>query len=288
MKISAVLIVKDEEEIVATALESVKDADEIVVVDTGSTDRTVEIARRYTSNIYYFPWIDDFSAARNYGIEQATGDWIYSIDADHVLLSPMQKVREEAERAEKEGHLTAQVKSWAEKFPDTMHYREVLFKNDPRVRWHGAVHECILPASTFKSDVDRLYGYSKNHYKDPDRNLRILEKTEKKTPRTLFYLGRENYEKRRYDTAIRWMEEYLKEGKWTPEVAEAHLVIARCHWFMQRGDQARAACLQAIRQNPDFKEALLFMGNMHHEPWKSKWHRLASVATNDGVLFVRT
>ncbi len=285
MKISAVLIVKNEEELLANALESVKNFDEIIVVDTGSTDATLAIASQYTDKIFHFEWCDDFAKARNFAIEQATGDWIYSIDADHELLTPVEEVRSEALRAEAEGHKTALVKSLMGK--GHVHWREVLFKNDHRVRWHGAVHEVILPAGTFKTAVERRCGYSGNHYKDPDRNLRILEASEK-TPRTLFYLGRECYEKRRYDEALHWMSEYLQVGKWLPEVAEARLVRARCFWFTNRGNEAREECLQAIKVNPDFKEALLFMGQMHYEPWKSKWGNLASVATNKDVLFIRT
>ena len=287
MKLSAVLIVKNEEEIIANALESVKDFDEIIVVDTGSTDDTVAIAKRYTDNVYHFAWCDDFAKARNFAIEQATGDWIFSIDADHELITPVSQVKKEAERAEQQGVKTVLVKSLSGKGDHHVHWREVLFKNDPEVRWHGAVHENIKPVATLKVDVIRRCGYSKNHSVDPYRNIRILE-ANPITTRSKFYLGRENYEKRLYPAAIKWMKEYLQEGKWYPEIAEAWLVIARSHWFSHEGELAREACLRAIKINPDFKEALLFMGDMHFEPWKSKWHTLASVATNNDVLFIRT
>lgn len=287
MKLSAVLIVKNEEEILAAALESVKAFDEIIVVDTGSTDRTKEIALRYTDKVYDFKWIDDFSAARNYAIEKATGDWCFSIDADHVLLTPVEQIKAEIEKAEAAGVKTVLVRSLMGSDDKHVHYREVLFKNDPEVRWVGAVHESIKPTATFKVDVTRRCGYSGNHAKDPNRNIRILENNPI-TTRSKFYLGRENFERRRYDNAINWMTQYLKEGKWNPEIAEAWLVIAKSYWYTQRGSKARDACLHAIRVNPDFKEALLLMGNMHYEPWKEKWHRLAGVATNKDVLFIRT
>jgi glycosyltransferase involved in cell wall biosynthesis len=287
MKISAVLIVKNEEEILAKALESVKGFDEVIVVDTGSTDKTIEIAKTYTDKIFNFPWIDDFSAARNFGAEKATGDWIFSIDADHELITPLEKIKEELEKAEKQGAKTVLVRSYMGANDHHEHWREVLFKKDPEVKWVGAVHECMTPAASLKVDVTRRCGYSGNHAKDPYRNIRILE-ANPKTTRSLFYLGRENYERRLYPQAIEWMQEFLKAGKWVPEIAEAWLVIARSYWFTQKGDKAREACLQAIKVNPDFKEALLFMGNMHYEPWKSKWHRLAEVATNKDVLFIRT
>lgn len=286
LTLSAVLIVKNEEEILVNALESVKDFDEIIVVDTGSTDKTIEIAQKYTNKIHHFPWIDDFSAARNHAIKQATGDWIYSIDADQILLSPVKLVREEAERAEKWGHKTALVKTKTSNGHE--HWREVLFKRDKDVFWKGAYHESISIPSTFKSKIERHRGASKSKLADPERGLRILQKQEK-TPRVKFYLAREYYERAKYDDALFWMNDYLaNKPTWPPEIAEAWLVKARCHWQLQQGDDAREACLQAIKVNPDFKEALLFMGAMHYEPWKSKWNKLAAVATNQDVLFIRT
>ncbi|MBI4776560.1 MAG: tetratricopeptide repeat protein [Deltaproteobacteria bacterium] len=83
MKISACMMVKNEEEMLPRALESIKDeVDEIVVVDTGSTDRTVEIARQYTDRIYYHEWFDDFSGMRNITLSYVTGDFILILDAD--------------------------------------------------------------------------------------------------------------------------------------------------------------------------------------------------------------
>lgn len=285
MKISCVLIVKNEEEILETALESIKDADEIIVVDTGSTDKTIEIAKRYTDKIYHFEWCDDFSKARNHAIEQATCDWIYSIDADQKLLSPMELVRSEAQRAEDGGHKVAFVKTVTD--GKHVHKREVLFKNDPTVRWVGAYHECLSVPATLDTEVVRYRGSSKSKASDPMRGLRILMAQEK-TPRVKFYLGREYYERKMYEEAIQWMGEYLRVGKWTPEIAEAYLVRARSYWYMGQGDSARKECLKAIRTNPDFKEALLLMGTLHYEPWKSKWNKLATVAENTDVLFIRT
>lgn len=84
--ISLCMIVKNEEKILARCLDSVAElCDEVIIVDTGSTDATREIARRYTEHVYDFEWIDDFSAARNFAFSKATGEYIYSADADEVL-----------------------------------------------------------------------------------------------------------------------------------------------------------------------------------------------------------
>ncbi|MDR1453443.1 MAG: glycosyltransferase family 2 protein [Candidatus Margulisbacteria bacterium] len=84
--LSVCLIVRDAAENLALCLDSVqKAADEIIVVDTGSRDNTVEIARKYTDKIYFFQWRDDFAAARNESLKHATGDWILILDDDEIL-----------------------------------------------------------------------------------------------------------------------------------------------------------------------------------------------------------
>ncbi|MBS1703900.1 MAG: tetratricopeptide repeat protein [Armatimonadetes bacterium] len=86
IRISACLIAKNEEKVLAKCLDSLKSiVDEIVVVDTGSTDRTVDIAQSYGAIIGEFPWINDFSAARNHALSLATGEWALWIDADEQL-----------------------------------------------------------------------------------------------------------------------------------------------------------------------------------------------------------
>lgn len=84
--ITLAMIVKNEADNLAACLESVKDqVDEIVIVDTGSTDGTLEIAARYTDGIYTFAWQGDFSAARNYAVAKSSGQWILYLDADECL-----------------------------------------------------------------------------------------------------------------------------------------------------------------------------------------------------------
>ena len=86
------MIVKNEEKFLQRCLDSV-DVDEIIVVDTGSTDKTKEIARNYTGKVYDFKWVDDFSKARNFSISKATKEWILVLDADEVIDN-MKKIKE--------------------------------------------------------------------------------------------------------------------------------------------------------------------------------------------------
>ena len=84
--ITLCLIVKNEEKYLSECLESVKDVvDEIVLVDTGSTDNTIDIAKNFGAVIYNYKWTNDFSAARNYALTKSTGNWIFYMDADERL-----------------------------------------------------------------------------------------------------------------------------------------------------------------------------------------------------------
>src|SRR5690625_3830804 len=92
MTVSLCMIVKDEEQTIARCLQSVAHfVDEIVIVDTGSSDGTKAICRRFTDRLLDFPWIDDFSAARNFSFSKATKDFILWLDADDVISEADQK-----------------------------------------------------------------------------------------------------------------------------------------------------------------------------------------------------
>lgn len=86
--ISLCMILKNEEKVLSRCLESAADlVDEIIIVDTGSTDRTKEIASAYTSKIYSYPWTDNFSDARNFSFSKATMDYCMWLDADDIIES---------------------------------------------------------------------------------------------------------------------------------------------------------------------------------------------------------
>ena len=87
VSISLCMIVKNEEKVIERCLRSAKNlVDEIVIVDTGSTDKTKEIVHRYTDKVYDFKWCDDFSKARNFSFSKATKEYILWLDADDVIL----------------------------------------------------------------------------------------------------------------------------------------------------------------------------------------------------------
>lgn len=158
--ISLCMIVKNEEQILARCLDSLEGLmDEIIIVDTGSTDRTREIAARYTKKIYHFPWIDDFSAARNFAFSKATQEYIYSADADEVLSEE----NRERFRVLKE-NLLPEIEIVQMKYGNQLQfgtvynfdeeYRPKLFKRKRDFVWEEAIHETVrLMPIVYDSDI---------------------------------------------------------------------------------------------------------------------------------------
>ena len=218
--VSLCMIVKNEEDVLARCLESAADlVEEVVIVDTGSTDRTREVAARFTDRVFQFEWTDDFAAARNYAFSLGTMDYLMWLDADDVLLEPDRR----AFLALKEGldpEVSVVMASYHVGFdesgePNFSYYRERLIRNHAGMLWKGAVHEAIAA-------VGRVaYGeFAVTHRKlrpsDPDRNLRIYEKQLARgaalEPRDRFYYGRELFYHRRYEEALTVLRSFLKEG----------------------------------------------------------------------------
>lgn len=168
--ISLCMIVKNEEAVLARCLDSVADlVEEIIIVDTGSTDRTKEIAAGYTDKIYDFCWVHDFSAARNYAFSLAACDYIYSADADEVL----DQENRERFRLLKE-QLLPQVEIVQMKYGNQLQYNTVynydeeyrpkLFKRLRQFTWIEPIHETIqLQPVIYDSDVVITHMPQENH-----------------------------------------------------------------------------------------------------------------------------
>ena len=141
--LSASLIVRNEERVLDACLSSIAPVvDEIVIVDTGSTDRSREIAASHGARLIDFPWTGDFSAARNAGLNAARGRWILYIDADE-RLAPVSRSTVEALLAPQD--LVA-ARPWFRPITGFTFYREYrLFLNDPAIRFEGIIHEKMTP-----------------------------------------------------------------------------------------------------------------------------------------------
>ena len=148
---SLCMIVKNEAAVLRRCLSSIADLmDEIIIVDTGSTDRTVEIVSNYTSQVYRYPWKDDFSEARNYSFSKASMEYCMWLDADDILEQPERKKFIQLKQSLSPDTDMVMMKyntSFDEAGnPVFSYYRERWIRNVPEYRWTGGVHEVITPA----------------------------------------------------------------------------------------------------------------------------------------------
>lgn len=187
IEITACLIVKNEEKHLSKCLESLRNAvDEIVVVDTGSTDATVDIAQSFGATIDTFEWCNDFSAARNHALKLATKHWILWIDADEILAYGSERMLREAAMRPHFGGFNIRIENIMSEVGEAdvfVHAPVRLFRNLPSIQFSGRIHEQVLPS------IDRAgfpvahlggvtiqhFGYRSSDMRDKDKINRTLE-----------------------------------------------------------------------------------------------------------------
>jgi GT2 family glycosyltransferase/tetratricopeptide (TPR) repeat protein len=277
-RVSLCMIVRNEEANLPACLASAEGlCDEIIVVDTGSTDRTREVAAALGARVYEFAWVDSFAAARNESLRHATGDWVFWLDADD-RLPPESRDRLRGLFAA----LGAEHACYAMKcvcLPDPVsgattvvdHVR--LFRNDPAVRWRYRVHEQILPAVRQAGGEVRWADVAIHHvgYQDPalrrgklERDLRLLRLEDAEHPDdpfTLFNLGSVFLELGRPAEALPVLSRSLERS--APEdsiVRKLHTLLVQCHRQLGDHDRALAACRAGRRHYPDDAELLFHEG----------------------------
>lgn len=182
--ISLCMIVKNEEKKLAECLDSLQGLmDEIIIVDTGSTDETKAIAAGYTDKIYHFTWIGDFAAARNYAFSKAGCEYIYTADADELLdAENYEKFRRLKESLLPEVEIVQMYYGNQLSYGSVYNYdrelRPKLFKRERNFQWIDPVHETVrlLPV-VFDSDIEITHRQEESH---ANRDLAIFETEIKK------------------------------------------------------------------------------------------------------------
>ena len=175
--VSCCMIVKDEEMFLEKCLKSVRDyVDELIIVDTGSTDKTVDIARKFTDKIYFHPWEGSFSKARNQVLQYATGDWIFQIDGDEELLPGSgEKLRQATREAGKaDAILVNIISTYSEGKKTARHNFERLFRNNGVIHYDGIVHNRVVNAQRIIASKIELmhYGYNVEEKKAQEKFIR--------------------------------------------------------------------------------------------------------------------
>jgi len=251
MKLGFVYIVKNEEQNLKKSLESIKSiADEIVIVDTGSTDKTKEIAKQYTDKVYDYVWDDDFGKARNFSIEKSESDWLLWLDADEELKD-IELLKKWKEEGPKEGVkcYTLPLINYVADNPQNMFWTIKLFSRE--LRFQRRIHEGLNVERS--EQIGRLpiviyhWGYNKiddeSKRKRFDRNIGLLLKqkeVEGSSKSNTFHLGSSYYYIHDYEKAIPYFKELVDgiTGTPVPFEIEAATYLTNAYYKLSRLDEA--------------------------------------------------
>ncbi|MCY6482743.1 glycosyltransferase [Clostridium aestuarii] len=281
-EISLCMIVKNEEKDIPRCLESVKDlVDEMIIVDTGSSDKTVEIAKKYGAKVYYFEWCDDFSAARNESLKYATKDWILIMDADDEFFSEdKEKFKKLIKNLDDNILYCFETLSYIgieKNINININLNPRLFKNNYGYHYEGEIHNQLANTNSLvraKQESIRIYHYGyvntniigKNKRK---RNMSILKKLIKKEPENKFHyfnLGHEYYCLYEKEKAL---ECYYKAYKgFTPYLGYSPKLLERIiltNYDLKCFDKALEFINIGLDYYPDFTDLYYIRGIIYNE-----------------------
>lgn len=274
------MIVKDEENNLPRAIRSVKDlVDEMIVVDTGSTDKTVEAAKALGAQVYFFEWNDDFSAARNFSLSKATGDWILLLDADDELESTdkwkiKKIITSNAGPVAYYGRTICYSGEEANRNNAVMNSNVRLIKNHQGLHFEGRIHEQIkvgpecsqLQKPMVVADIKfHHYGYLKSAMDSKDkhhRNVTLIEReleNDPDNPFMLFSLGNEYYSMHDYKKALECYMHSFASFDPAPGFSPMLIVkIVMCHQALGNTEKMEHFIDLGLKYYPRFTDFELF------------------------------
>lgn len=271
--LSLCMIVKNEERTLGRVLAAAKQfCDEMVVVDTGSTDRTIEIAQEYGARVEHFAWCDDFAAARNYSFSFATSDWIIWLDADDEVppetITLLPKVKEWLSGTEVDiVFCPYEYAVGTDGTPALVQHRERIIRRTCGAKWAGRIHEVIDGRKYLNATLPELMI---NHRTAPEnmdrrggRNLRIMDQYMDETStdtRELYLYGVELKADGQGEKAARAFQRYLEV--WPANLQDLHEEPYLCCTQLSdtllrldRPEEALKAALRGVSMNPARAEA---------------------------------
>ncbi|MBD8499922.1 glycosyltransferase [Paenibacillus sp. CAU 1523] len=276
VKLSACLIVRNEQHLLPDCLHSIRQVvDEIIVVDTGSTDETIAIAKQAGAIVLEIPWNDDFAAARNLSLAHATGKWVLILDADERLdAESIPLLRKLVEGNDPyEGYFLRVEHAIGDGFdptPITVNPLLRLFRNREAYRFEGAIHEQIASV-IIREKVDAVLaftpirvlhlGYQPHIVSGKDkiaRNIHMLERIIENEGRQPFHLFNLAVERLRQGDDITALTLLREAREITPLSASfTHLMIKIEAWACARSgkiDEAVQLCTAGIKDFPDYTD----------------------------------
>ncbi len=274
--LSACLIVKDEEMFIEQCLASIcEHVDEIIIVDTGSTDRTVEIAKKYTDKIFYFKWINDFSAARRESIRHAQGNWIFIIDADEKLElhKPFKDVIAYAIENERDC-IKTHFLDWKEDVVKGKGVSNGRILRKSFVRFESAIHNQIVGYATHMLSDDCIlhhYGYSSKILKRIDRLSQTREMllceldtcdSEIKKYYMYYQLGVTDFGLQQFSQAFEWFKKALSGSHLLPKyiMLQAYTFCMRIGAGEYDDEKVRKYALLGLTINEEYLDFYYYLG----------------------------
>lgn len=273
--ISACMIVRNEEGFLPQCLESIKGAvDEIIIVDTGSTDKTVDIAKSFGAKVYHHPWRNSFSEARNHSLGYATCDWILQIDADEELeqgdIPLLHKIICNAACNAFYVAIYSELPGGLSK-----HYFTRIFRKG-KAHYEGIVHNQLVHEGNSRPSEVRMYHYGYNlsateMEKKYKRTGDLLRKQLEENPENIFAIANlvRNYRnERNYDEVIKLAEKGLGISEPALDISTKNqrqrisIDLAFALMRKDRLDRAEDVCKKALREDPDFLDNLFMLGDI--------------------------
>lgn len=285
--LSLCMIVKDEGKTLERCLNSVKSfINEIIIVDTGSKDNTVEIAKKFNAKIYKFKWIDDFSAARNFAFSKATSDYIMWLDGDDFINEDdIKKIESLLSNMDSSyDYISAEyiLARNSEGKVSTSLRRNRIVKRQSAFLWVGNVHEYL---AVYGKGLEGNFSIEHGKVKEyTDRNLQIfktMEKNNKKfTPRDIYYYANELFDNGYYKESIDQYNKFIdtKEG-WIEDIKGAYLKIIRALNLINDKDKIVDVAFESLKIDTPTAEIACSLGEYYFEKENYNqaafWYRVA-------------
>jgi glycosyltransferase involved in cell wall biosynthesis/Tfp pilus assembly protein PilF len=263
--ISLCMMIKDEEEMLPRCLSSVKKyVDEIIVVDTGSTDNSVSIAESFGAKVYHHPWEEDFSKHRNQSISHATGDWFLILDADEEIIEGTGSLIKDAVGKKGVDSISFQVISLYAGGNKSLHTQERLFRNHIGIHYEERIHNriagskvtCLCPVKVLHHGYNVQQEKAKRKH---ERRLRLLQREmedDPKNPVPHHYLAASYLSVPQYEKAA---QEALVALVLADEIGEAasffyawtHYIASSALFYIGRLEDAWKICLLGLKRFPE-------------------------------------
>lgn len=283
------MIVKNEQSLLPRCLTSAQGIyDELIIVDTGSTDNTIRIARKFTRHVHRFKWIDNFAAARNASFSYASGDYLMWLDADDVIEPPMRDLiialKQTLGTPEYAPEIVAMRYSLGKDFYST---RGRLFKRSCAHRWVDEIHEHIPLIGdvhvrpdiyiTHKPNISNSSPFIKGGdasasgvFSKRDRNLRIYERILARdgalSPRGKYYYARELREHGRLAESAKYFELFLNENLgWVEDNIAACFNLSAVQTSLNKPDLALSTLFRSFEYDAPRAEILCMIA-YHYMP----------------------